>query len=86
VQRTVVPKPPLTAAVLKKMHAAAGYLDAAPVVVAVARQIDLPPVEGTLPRSPAHPEALAGLAAAHGLESSLRRLGAALGWPEDAAG
>jgi hypothetical protein len=54
--------------------------------VAVARQIDLPPVEGTRPRSPAHPEALAGLAAAHGLESSLRRLGAALGWPEDAAG
>jgi hypothetical protein len=72
--------------VLKRMRAAAGYLDAAPVVVAVAKQIDLPPVEGTLPRSPAHPEALAGLAAAHGLESSLRRLGAALGWPEDAAG
>ena len=46
----------------------------------------LPPVEGTLPRSPADPAALAGLAAAHGLESSLRRLGAALGWPEDAVG
>src|SRR3954463_13936932 len=37
--RTVVPKPPLTAAVLKKLHAAADYLDAAPVVVAVARDI-----------------------------------------------
>ncbi|HLM06042.1 MAG TPA: 5'-3' exonuclease [Blastococcus sp.] len=84
VARTVVPKPPLTAAVLKKMHAAAAYLDAAPVVVAVACDIDLPPVEGTLPRSPADPEALGSLAAAHGLESSLRRLGAALGWPAEA--
>jgi 5'-3' exonuclease len=86
VARTVVPRPPLTAAVLKKMHAAADYLDAAPVVVAVAKTIDLPPFEGTLPRSPADPAALAGLAARHGLESSLRRLGAALGWPAEAIG
>jgi 5'-3' exonuclease len=86
VQRTVVPKPPLTAAVLKKMHAAAGYLDAAPVVVAVAKGIDLPPIEGTLPRSPADPQALAALAAAHGLQSSLTRLGAALGWPTGSIG
>ncbi len=78
VARTVVPKPPLTAAVLKKMHAAADYLDAAPVVVAVAKDIDMPPVDGDLPRSPADPDALADLAEAHGLESSLRRLGAAL--------
>ena len=84
VARTVVPKPPLTAAVLKKMHAASAYLDAAPVVVAVACDIDLPPIEGALPRRPADPAALAGLAAAHGLESSLGRLGAALGWPADA--
>jgi hypothetical protein len=84
VATTVVPRPPLTAAVLRKMHAAAEYLDAAPVVVAVAREIDLPPVEGTLPRSPADPAALATLAERHGLESSLRRLGAALGWPADA--
>ena len=84
VARTVVPKPPLTAAVLKKMHAAGDYLDAAPVVVAVACDIDLPPIEGALPRTPADPAALAGLAAAHGLESSLGRLGAALGWPADA--
>ena len=86
VARTVVPRPPLTAAVLKKMHAAAAYLDSAPVVVAVEKAIDLPPIEGTLPRVPADPAALASLAAAHGLESSLRRLGAALGWPEDALG
>src|SRR5215203_1913132 len=84
--RTVVPKAPLTAAVLKRLHAAADYLDSAPVVVAVARTIDLPPVEGTLPLSPADPAALGGLAARHGLESSLRRLGAALGWPADAVG
>jgi hypothetical protein len=84
VAKTVVPRPPLTAAVLKKMVAAGAYLDAAPVVVAVARHIDLPPVEGTLPRSPADPQALATLAERHGLESSVRRLGAALGWPAGA--
>jgi hypothetical protein len=86
VARTVVPQPPLTAAVLRKMRAASDYLDAAPVVVAVARQIDLPPVDGELPRSPADPAALGALAERHGLESSLGRLGAALGWPGDAAG
>ncbi|SEL68855.1 5'-3' exonuclease [Blastococcus sp. DSM 46786] len=86
VARTVVPAPPLTAAVLKKLHAAADYLDAAPVVVAVARDVDLPAVEGTLPRSPADPGALAALAERHGLQSSLGRLGAALGWPADALG
>jgi 5'-3' exonuclease len=82
--RTVIPRAPLTAAVLKKLHAAEDYLDRAPVVVAVAKQIDLPAVEGDLPRVPADASALAELAAAHGLESSLRRLGAALGWPTDA--
>src|SRR5215212_1717613 len=80
VQRTVVPRPPLTAAVLKRMHAAADYLDSAPVVVAVAKTIDLAPVEGTLPRSPADAGTLATLAAEHGIENSVRRLGAALGW------
>ncbi|HEX2074891.1 MAG TPA: 5'-3' exonuclease [Geodermatophilus sp.] len=86
VARTVVPRAPLTAAVLRKLHAAADYLDAAPVVVAVARDIDLPPVDGTLPRRPADPAALAGLAAAHGLESPVKRLGAALGWPAGGLG
>ncbi|MGY1722331.1 5'-3' exonuclease [Blastococcus sp. SYSU DS0533] len=86
VARTVVPSPPLTAAVLRKLHAAADYLDAAPVVVAVARDVDLPAVEGALPRSPADPAALAALAERHGLQSSLGRLAAALGWPADALG
>jgi 5'-3' exonuclease len=81
--RTAVPTPPLTGSVLKKLHAAGDYLDAAPIVVAVARSIDLPPVEGELPRRPADPDALAALAAQHGLESPLKRLAAALGWPED---
>jgi 5'-3' exonuclease len=79
--RTVVPSPPLTGSVLKRLHVAADYLEAAPVVVAVARSIDLPPVEGELPRAPADTAALAALAAQHGLESALKRLGAALGWP-----
>src|SRR3954467_13716606 len=82
--RTVVPKPPLTAPVLKKLHAAGDYLDAAPVVVAVERNIGLPPVEGTLPRRPADPEALGELADRHGLQSPFGRLGATLGWPPDA--
>ncbi|MGY1826036.1 5'-3' exonuclease [Blastococcus sp. SYSU DS0541] len=86
VARTVVPAPPLTAAVLKKMHAAADYLDAAPVVVAVARDVDLPAVDGALPRSPADPETLATLAEQHGLQSSIGRLGAALGWSADVLG
>ena len=84
VAKTVVPRPPLTAAVLKKLHAAHAYLDAAPVVVAVERAIDLPPVEGELPRAPADADALAVLAERHNLDSPLRRLGAALGWPADA--
>jgi hypothetical protein len=50
----------------------------------VARSIDLPPVEGELPRTPADADALAALAARHGLESSLKRFGAALGWPAEA--
>ena len=83
---TKLPKPPLTAAVLKKLHAASDYLDAAPVVVAVERRIDLPPVDGELPRRPADPEALVLLAERHNLESPVKRLGAALGWPADALG
>lgn len=82
--RTVVPRPPLTAAVLKRLHAAADYLDAAPTVVAVERAIDLPAIDGALPRSPADPAALAALADRHGLRSSLERIGAALRWPPGA--
>ena len=83
VARSVVPRPPLTGAVLKKLVAASDYLDRAPVVVAVARTIDLPPVDGDLPARPVDADALVELAERHGIGSSLRRLGAALGWPED---
>ena len=84
--RTPVPRAPLTAAVLKRLHAAGEYLDAAPTVVRVVTTIDLPPVDGDLPTRPADPDALAALAEAHGIGSSLRRLGTALGWPDDALG
>jgi 5'-3' exonuclease len=84
--RTVVPKPPLTAAVLKKLHAAGDYLQAAPEVVTVVTTIDLPAVDGDLPRRPADPHALAALAEAHGLQNSVRRLGATLGWAPDVLG
>ncbi|GAB3345690.1 5'-3' exonuclease [Modestobacter lapidis] len=84
--RAVVPKAPLTAAVLKKLHAATDYLAAAPRVVAVVTDIDLPPVDGVLPARPADPDVLAGLAAGYGLENSVRRLGAVLGWPADVLG
>ena len=87
VARTVVPRPPLTAAVLKKMHAAGGLPrrrtggGRGRVRPSTCRRS-----RARSPARPADPAALAGLAAAHGLESSLRRLGAALGWPEDALG
>jgi 5'-3' exonuclease len=84
VARTVVPKPPLTAAVLKRVTAAADYLAVAPAVVRVVCDIDMPSVAGDLPARPADPDALARLAATHGLESSVRRLGAVLGWADDA--
>jgi 5'-3' exonuclease len=84
--RTVVPAAPLTASVLKKLHAAGDYLDAAPAVVAVVTTIDLPAVDGALPRSPTDPDALAALAEAHGLQNSVRRLGATLGWAPDLLG
>jgi len=78
--RTAVPKAPLTASVLRKLHEASDYLDVAPAVVEVVRDIDMPPVEGHLPTAPADPEALRELAERHGLQTSVARLAAALGW------
>ena len=79
--RTAVPKAPLTASVLRKLHDASDYLDVAPAVVEVVRDIDMPAVTGDLPSSPADPAALEELAGEHGLQNSVARLGAALGWP-----
>lgn len=78
--RTAVPKPPLTASVLKKLHEASAYLDVAPAVVQVVCDIDLPAVEGHLPRSPADPAALDELAQRWGLQTSVARLASVLGW------
>ena len=79
--RTTVPKAPLTASVLKKLHEASAYLDVAPAVVEVVKDIDMPEVAGELPGRPADPNALTALAEQHGLQTSVRRLGAALEWP-----
>lgn len=57
-----------------KILASADYLEVAPKVVAVARDLDLGPTDLALPRTPADPEALVGLAARWGLDSPIGRL------------
>jgi 5'-3' exonuclease len=57
-----------------KLVAARDYLAVAPKVVAVARDVPLPPIDGTLPHSPADPERLLELAERWNLASSTRRL------------
>ncbi len=57
-----------------KIKAAAGYLEVAPAVVAVARTIDLGAVDTSLPRTPADPQRVAELAGTWGLETPLARL------------
>jgi len=53
---------------------AADYLRVAPTVVAVARAIDLPPYDATLPAGPRDPARVAELAVRYNLESPVRRL------------
>jgi 5'-3' exonuclease len=53
---------------------AADYLKVAPTVVAVARDIDLPAYDASLPTAPADAERLAALAHRYNLDSSVRRL------------
>ena len=57
-----------------KIIAASDYLDVAPTVVAVARDIDLGTPDTTLPHQPKDPEALAKLAERWGLSSPVERL------------
>jgi 5'-3' exonuclease len=57
---------------------AADYLLVAPQVVAVARDIDLPPYDATLPTEPRDPERLEELAERYNLDSPVTRLRAAL--------
>lgn len=61
-----------------KIKAASAYLEVAPTVVAVARDIDLDRRGLTLPSSPADPARVAALVERFGLESPAQRLRAAL--------
>ena len=61
-----------------KIKQAADYLEVAPRVVAVARDIDLGSPATALPRTPADPERVLLLAQRHGLESPAQRLVEAL--------
>src|SRR5262249_5251907 len=56
-----------------KLEAARDYLDIAPAVVATARDVPLPDVDGALPARPPDPDQLAEIGAALGLGSSLSR-------------
>lgn len=57
-----------------KIKDAGPYLDVAPTVVAVARDIDLPREGFALPRVPVDPDGLAALSAEWGLNSPVERL------------
>ena len=57
-----------------KIKAATDYLEVAPTVVAVARDIDLGSPDLTLPSSPADPEMLEAIAEQWGLTSPVQRL------------
>ena len=56
------------------MLAAAGYLEVAPAVVRVARDVALPDVDPALPKAPADPDRLLELASTWNLASPTRRL------------
>ncbi len=62
----------------RKIKDAADYLEVAPRVVAVARELDLGDPDLTLPRTPAHPDAVLALAQQWGLDSPTARLVEAL--------
>jgi 5'-3' exonuclease len=64
----------LTPARRRNIIAAADYLDVAPKVVAVAKDVPLPAFAPALPRTPASPADLDALAARWGLGGSLTRL------------
>ena len=57
-----------------KLAAARGYLDVAPVVVAVAKDVPVPALDGLLPSSPRDPELLVELSERWGLNSALNRV------------
>ncbi|MEN3537366.1 5'-3' exonuclease [Microbispora sp. ZYX-F-249] len=61
-----------------KLAAARDYLEVAPLVVRVARDVPIPDVDVTLPAAPRDPERLVALSEKYGLDSPLNRLLAAL--------
>jgi 5'-3' exonuclease len=69
----------LTPARRRNIAAAAAYLDVAPKVVAVAKDVPLPPFDPAVPAAPAAPAELDALASAWGLGGSLTRLLGTLG-------
>ena len=62
----------------RRILEAADYLEVAPTVVAVARDIDLAPYDATLPSSPRDPARVEALAERYNLDSPAKRLTAAL--------
>lgn len=58
----------------RKILDAADYLAVAPTVVAVARDVALPPYDATLPAAPRDPDRVAALAERYNLTSPLERL------------
>jgi 5'-3' exonuclease len=66
--------PTITGAQRARLQAARAYLDVAPIVVDVVRDIPLPPTPATLPTTPADPESLARLGEQWGLASSVARV------------
>jgi len=69
-----------------KLRTARGYLDMAPTVVQVRRDLPLPEPRSALPAAPADPEALVELCDRWGLDSSVGRLLQACRAVHDAAG
>jgi 5'-3' exonuclease len=70
--------PGLAPGALKKLRAAHDYLAAAPRVVRVVRDADLPDVDDAVPRTPVDHEAVVALAERWGIGSSVTRLVQAL--------
>jgi 5'-3' exonuclease len=62
-----------------KLAAAREYLEVAPLVVGVARDVPVPAYDATVPAAPTHPEQLVELAERWGLDSSLNRVLTAFG-------
>jgi hypothetical protein len=72
------PESPFAPGVRLKLAAARDYLASAPTVVRVARDVDLPPLDLTMPTTPRDPTRLAELAEQWGVDSPIQRLTTAL--------